>query len=332
MFAFHRLILLSCTTGLSVLQGQMDDVLLEAEGRTNGKSTLEQVEKERELLQKISAVIQEGRDPVANGTVMTEDGMILTKASILKTLKKPSVRIDRELYEEVEILGYDEESDLALIKVKASGLNIPIWGEAPTPGTIVITNGATTRTRRRAKMGIISALTRPIPTEKAPALLGASFLPGNDLLIEEVYPFFSADNAGIKAGDLLLSLGSTPVSTREEVSLILAKHSVGESLAATVQREGKKENVTLRFVAPPTSRNDEMSGRFHSRRSNFPECIQHDIPLSIFNAGSPLLNRKGEVVGINIARANRAESFALSAKSVQKAFEKLKNPAQHPQK
>lgn len=332
MFAFHRLILLSCTTGLSVLQGQMDDVLLEAEGRTNGKSTLEQVEKERELLQKISAVIQEGRDPVANGTVMTEDGMILTKASILKTLKKPSVRIDRELYEEVEILGYDEESDLALIKVKASGLNIPIWGEAPTPGTIVITNGATTRTRRRAKMGIISALTRPIPTEKAPALLGASFLPGNDLLIEEVYPFFSADNAGIKAGDLLLSLGSTPVSTREEVSLILAKHSVGESLAATVQREGKKENVTLRFVAPPTSRNDEMSGRFHSRRSNFPECIQHDIPLSIFNAGSPLLNRKGEVVGINIARANRAESFALSAKSVQKAFEKLKNPAQHPPK
>lgn len=324
MFLFHRLALLSLMTGLPVMQGQIDDVLLEAEGRTNGKSTLEQVEKERELLQKISAVIQDGRDPVANGTIMTEDGMILTKGSILKTLKKPTVRVDRELYEQVEIRGYDEESDLALIKIKASKLNTPVWGEAPTPGTIVVTNGATTRTRRRAKMGIISAVTRPIPEEKAPALLGASFLPDNSLVINEVYPFFSADNAGIKAGDRLLTLGDTPVSTQEEVTLILAKHSVGENLAATVQREGKKQDVTLRFVAPPTSRNDEMSGRFHTRRSNFPECIQHDIPLSIFNAGSPLLNRKGEVVGINIARANRAESFALSAKSVQNAFKKLK--------
>lgn len=320
----HRLALLSFMTGLPVIQGQIDDTLLEAEGRTNGKSTLEQVEKERELLQKISAVIQDGRDPVANGTVMTEDGLILTKGSILKTLKKPSVRVDRELYEEVEILGYDEQSDLALIKIKASGLSTPVWGEAPTPGTIVVTNGATTRTRRRAKMGIISAITRPIPEEKVPALLGASFLLGNGLLIDEVYPFFSADNAGIKAGDRLLSLGGSPVSTREEVLLIMEKHSVGESLAATVQRDGKKQKVTLRFVAPPTSRNDEMSGRFHTRRSNFPECIQHDIPLSIFNAGSPLLNLNGEVVGINIARANRAESFALSRKSVQKAFEKLK--------
>lgn len=332
MSFFHSLALLSLMTGLPVMQGQIDDALLEAEGRTNGKSTLEQVEKERELLQKISAVIQDGRDPVANGTLMTEDGMILTKGSILKTLKKPSVRVDRELYEEVEILGYDEESDLALIKIKASGLSTPVWGEAPTPGTIVVTNGATTRTRRRAKMGITSAITRPIPEEKVPALLGASFLPGNGLLIDEVYPFFSADNAGIKAGDRILSLGKTPVSTQDEVTLILAKHSVGEILAATVQREGKKQDVTLRFVAPPTSRNDEMSGRFHSRRNNFPECIQHDIPLSIFNAGSPLLNRKGEVVGINIARANRAESFALSTKSIQIAFEKLKKQTQQSKK
>lgn len=302
---------------------QMEESLLEAEGRTNGKSTLEIVEKEREILQRTGAVIQDDREPISNGTVMTSDGLILTKGSILKTIKKPSVRLDRTLYEEVAILGYDEDSDLALIKIKATDLTVPLWGSPPAAGTVVIANGSTTRTKRRAKIGVVSALTRPIPPVKVPALLGVAFAPDQGLRIEQVYPLFAADNAGLKAGDILLSLDGAAVKTTNDVTRTLAPHTVGETVPATIKRDQETLNVKIRFIAPPASRNDQMSGRFHTRRDNFPECIQHDIPLSIYNAGGPLLNRNGETVGINIARVNRAESLALSAKSVRNAFQKL---------
>lgn len=315
--------LLLALTGTLPAQAQREEALLEAEGRTNGKSTLEMVEREREELQKTSAVIQDDRDPVSNGTVMTTNGLILTKGSILKTIKKPSVRLDRTLYEEVDILGYDEDSDLALIKIKATGLTVPLWGPPPITGTVVVANGATTRTKRRAKIGIVSAQTRPIPPVKVPALLGVAFVPDQGLRIEQAYPLFAADNAGLKAGDIILSLDGAAAKTTDDVTRILAPHTVGETVSATIKRGQETLDVKIRFIAPPASRNDQMSGRFHTRRDNFPECIQHDIPLSIYNAGGPLLNRNGETVGINIARANRAESLALSAKSVQKSFQKL---------
>ena len=58
-------------------------------------------------------------------------------------------------------------------------------------------------------------------------------------------------------------------------------------------------------------RNDEMSGDFSKRRSGFPRVIQHDILANSETMGGPVINLAGEVVGMNIARANRAETFAI---------------------
>ena len=48
-----------------------------------------------------------------------------------------------------------------------------------------------------------------------------------------------------------------------------------------------------------------------SRRSGFPRVLQHDILGSSKIVGGPLLDLDGRCLGMNIARANRAESFAI---------------------
>ena len=64
------------------------------------------------------------------------------------------------------------------------------------------------------------------------------------------------------------------------------------------------------------TRNDAMSGRVSKRRSDFPRVLQTDLPLSVRSVGGPLLNLEGHCVGMNIARANRCETFAIPAKEL----------------
>ncbi len=316
---------LAFTLGLPLHAQELGGGILDQELRTNGKTTLQAVEPEREILQRVSAVIQEGRDPVANGTVMTGDGYILTKASELKKGAKLSVRIDRTLYEEVEMVAEDPETDLALLKIPAQGLETPVWDfEKPGRGTLVVANGATTRTNRRASLGIVSATARAIPADRGNAVLGVAFSSGESLAVARVYPGFSADRAGVKPGDVLMSLNGRKLAFPQDIGAILKGLNPGESMELELMREGKRVVLGGTLTAAPPSRNDRMSGRFNERRSGFPECLQHDVPLSIYNSGGPLLTLEGKAIGINIARANRAESFALTAETVQKAFLRLK--------
>ena len=47
------------------------------------------------------------------------------------------------------------------------------------------------------------------------------------------------------------------------------------------------------------------------RRFGFPTAFQHDTVLRPADCGGPLVNLDGQVVGFNIARAGRTESYAI---------------------
>lgn len=310
---------------LSPLAAQLHEDNLNPDNRTNGKITLQAVEQQRDILQKISAVILDGQTPVANGTIMSKDGYILTKADGLKEIKKLAVRIGSTLYQEVQIIGEDNATDLVLLKVNASNLELPVWGDTPEIGSIVVANGATTRTNRRARLGIISAQTRPIPPASSAGFLGLEFAPYQGNFVVDAYPGFAGEQAGVKPGDEFLAINGTKIEYPEDIMHLLSGKKADEEVELTVRRKDKELKLQAKLIEPPSNRNDMMSGRFNKRRDNFPESIQHDIPLSIYNSGGPLITLEGKTVGINIARANRAESFALVGKVVKEAFEKLKN-------
>ena len=62
---------------------------------------------------------------------------------------------------------------------------------------------------------------------------------------------------------------------------------------------------------------------FSRRRSGFPRIIQHDILGSSRVTGGPLLDLQGRCIGMNIARANRAESFAIPVEELREIAERL---------
>ena len=68
-----------------------------------------------------------------------------------------------------------------------------------------------------------------------------------------------------------------------------------------------------------------MSGRFSGRRTNFKRVLQHDIGLSERTVGGPLLDLNGRCVGMNIARANRSETFAVPAKELRELIVELRD-------
>ena len=99
----------------------------------------------------------------------------------------------------------------------------------------------------------------------------------------------------------------------------------GDTLAVEFERDGKVESAEVKLSArhkvfeAPKTRNDGMSGRTSERRTNFERVLQHDVALSERSVGGPLLDLDGRCIGMNIARANRAETFAIPAKELRRS-------------
>lgn len=333
---------------------------LETPFRMTGEMITSLFEPQREVIQKCSAVIYNGRDEIAYGVVISKDGYILTKASEIQTstgTKAPgpadaespeqseaeedteiekvpevpvpgpmklSLRIDNQAYDEVEVIAVDSKWDVALIKVDAQDLTPAEF--APDSkleqGSWVIVNGATSRTKRRVLAGIISASAREIPIAGG-AGLGVQLESVDDKLeVKEVTEGSGAKAAGVMAGDLIIALDGKKITKIQEIAEILKDKKVGDEVILTVKRAGKNLDLQVKLAAraemvQQPDRNDQMSGDFSRRRSGFPRVIQHDILANSDTMGGPVLDIKGRVIGMNIARANRCETFAIPVEELQ---------------
>jgi serine protease Do len=61
---------------------------------------------------------------------------------------------------------------------------------------------------------------------------------------------------------------------------------------------------------------NRMGGPLSERRNGFPTILQHDAVLRPSDCGGPLVDLDGKVIGINIARAGRTESYAAPAEAL----------------
>lgn len=66
-----------------------------------------------------------------------------------------------------------------------------------------------------------------------------------------------------------------------------------------------------------------MSGDFSARRSGFERVLQHDVLANSDTMGGPVLNFEGKVIGMNIARANRAETFAIPVEELKSIADEM---------
>jgi len=313
---------------------------LPADLRINGKTVWEAFEPQREVLQKSSAVIytdERSRIMKVYGTVVSEDGHILTKASEIKGASKITLRIGGELYNDVQLLGTDPQWDVAMLKVKPRESLVPIILselEDVKQGSWVISNGSTSRSQRRVKVGIMSANAREIEAPKTGVMLGVILAESKSggLKIKEVTPKSGAEKGGLKKEDTIKTIDGEKVTERKQLLKLLKDKKAGDKIALEIIRAGKNKKLEVELMARPKgpermTRNDQMSGGEESlskRRTDFPRILHHDTPLTKYRVGGPLLNLDGICVGMNIARASRVATFAIPARELGELIERMK--------
>lgn len=259
----------------------------------------------------------------AIGGVIRSDGWIVTKATPLCGSLAVVLPDGRKL--EAKTVAESGEYDLALLKVDAN--NLPTLdmsvADAPAVGSWLASVG---RSRDPLAVGVVSVPPRAIPPQAG--VLGVQLeeeLP----LVVRVFPDSAADEAGVEERDRILRVNGKSTPTREKLREIVGAFNPGDEVDLVVEREGKSLNLkaTLGGTFPGMmGRSDfqnNLGGKLSVRRFGFPLAFQHDTVLRPSDCGGPVVDVDGRVVGFNIARAGRTESYALPVSVVQQVVGKL---------
>jgi serine protease Do len=270
-------------------------------------------------------------ETVALGSVIDTNGLVITKASEIKN-GKLTCWLATEQEVSAELLRADEEEDVALVRVHAQGLEPLRWasGEvsvgqwAITPGIGEIPHA----------VGIISVLPRKIRPQRA--FIGVQFDFSTSIpKIEELLPGLGAEKAGLKPGDLILAIESAAVTNREQVVETVRDFRAGQTIRLRVQRAEEQFDAEVQLMLPNSDRLrrefypqqglSQLVGKVSQRAEGFEQAIEHDTVLQPWLCGGPLVNLDGEAIGLNIARAGRVTTYALSSKLVKRLIENLKS-------
>ena len=266
-----------------------------------------------------------------SGVIIREDGYIVTNNHVIEGATKIEVTLNNNQTYPATLVGTDPATDVALLKVEASGLPFIPFGDSDRLrlGEWVIAIGSPYDLRSTITAGIVSAKGRSMPSngefkiesfiqtdaavnpgnsggalvDKTGNLVGIntaiisqtgsytgySFaVPSNivkkiayDLMdfgsvkravlgismqaiddkiaedlklssrngvyISEVSKSGAADEAGIKAGDILIAIDSTKLTTPASVQEAVSRFSPGDEAVVTVIRDGKEKMFDVKF-------------------------------------------------------------------------------------
>jgi serine protease Do len=104
---------------------------------------------------------------LGSGFIISSDGYILTNAHVVKDADEIVVRLSDQREKPAKLIGLDEQSDVALIKIDASDLPVANLGDSSRleVGQWVLAIGSPFGFDHTATQGIISALQRNLPNE-----------------------------------------------------------------------------------------------------------------------------------------------------------------------
>ncbi|MEN1680682.1 MAG: trypsin-like peptidase domain-containing protein [Planctomycetota bacterium] len=282
--------------------------------------------------------VRAGDRTVALGGVVGPDGWVLTKASRLKGGVTVLLADKREF--DARVVGVDRDHDLAMLKIDAKGLASLKLNEAneASAGAWVATPGLSDDP---VAIGVVSVAPRKIPHRAG--VLGVHLdLSDPDVgggLVVKVIAKTAAERAGLQVNDVITGVAGERTKSRTAVIRAIRRFSPLDELEVEVRRGDQ----TITFKATLTGRTKEMGPRTRSqyqnslgstlsqRRFGFPIALQHDSVLKPTECGGPLVDLDGRVIGFNIARAGRTESYAIPTRAVLPLMYKLMSGKQPPE-
>ena len=272
---------------------------------------------------------------IALGTVVAPDGFIVTKASDLKGKIVCKFKDGKEFA--ARIVGIDEKHDLAMLKVDTSGLRPIEWRTAKAEvGDFV---ASVSNAELPAAIGVVSVgVRKPHPREMGPAappansgFLGIGLSDSEEPIISEVHKGSAAEKAGLKPGDIVLSIAGKKMPTAEQLVRTIQRYKVGEKVLVKIRRGMDEKQLEATLAKRPGNlfergdRMNAMGSELSLKRTGFPVILQHDTIIKPKDCGGPLVDLDGKAVGINIARAGRTESYAIPTEVVLGLLSDLKS-------
>jgi serine protease Do len=275
----------------------------------------------------------DGKD-TALGLVVAADGWVLTKANDLRGKVSCRLRDGRSL--EAKIVGVHKVHDLALLKIDADGLTPAELKDSKQ--TVVGSWVAWVGTGEDpVAVGVVSVPTRDVRSRGpgADAIARAGYLgismetSDRGVRITRIFPSTAAAKAGLLEGDIVLSISGTAVSDMEQFIEQMLRYRPGDAITLRVRRDDEELELKATLQQRPAGSNrtemqNRMGSELSSRRSGYPTILQHDSVVKPADCGGPLVDLDGKVIGINICRAGRTESWAVPTEVIRAVLPGLK--------
>ncbi len=278
--------------------------------------------------QSVVKVYSGGRQ-LALGVIVDSDGLILTKASELKGELKCQLPNGKLI--PADVYGIHSETDLAMLRVRASSLNAVQF--APEPDPTIGQWVASPLPDQQPLVGIVSVNTREIPPSTPFIGIQMSNLDDRDgVRISRIVSKSPADEAGLWINDVIVKIDSSDTADIDSLREVLGQYDPNERITMTVLRGDSEKRIKLTLAekdkASPQNRRsnqqNSMGSRLSRRRKAFSNAFQHDSMLTARNCGGPVVNLEGQVIGINIARAGRVANYSLPVKTIEPVVAELK--------
>jgi serine protease Do len=119
---------------------------------------------------------------IGSGFIVSSDGYILTNAHVVAEASEVTVKLTDRREFVAKVIGVDKHSDVALIKIAATGLPIVHLGDSSRlkPGQWVVAIGSPFGFENSVTAGVVSATARPLDENYVPFIqTDAAVNPGN---------------------------------------------------------------------------------------------------------------------------------------------------------
>lgn len=283
-------------------------------------------------------VLSDGKR-ICLGTVVSADGYIATKASLLKgrlTCRVGESNTDLA----ATLLEENEQYDIALLHVDSKQLTPIEWSASTQParGSLVASPDAKGQAHA---VGVVSVEPRRFNMRQPRAqaqrgFMGVQFTAaaGAGVKIQRVVPDSGASRAGLKANDVVTQANGQTVKEPQQIATLIGKLKPTDKVQLKIKRGDESLDVTVTLGKIPGGSQSPLDrwggGPFSVRRFGFPEVLAHDSVVAPSNVGGPLVDTQGNVVGLNISRTLRVTTYAIAASDARRVVQELMESATAP--
>ena len=284
--------------------------------------------------EEVAFPIYAGRQRVAYG-VSIGGGRLLTKASEVVPQGGLFTTNGNDESLSCQVTGVYPDQDLAILEVP--GLTAPAakWATADEleEGAFLV---AMRSDGEAQALGVLSVRERSLKAADQ-GFLGIQMDPreaGNGVAVMEVVPGSAAAEVGIASGDVITEVAGQKVTGFFELSTRLRRMRSGEEPEIVFKRGDRFLTVTPKLKGRPVEegdsrrlqRMDQMSGSQSRVRADFGNVLQSDMELEARDAGMPVVDLQGRIVGMVIARAGRISTLILPGDDIAEVLKAKPDP------